>query len=67
MDKKARDELEYNTVVEESSLVHINSEQASKSLDVDFYTPKAFFLDSISPRYMNLSLIFLCPLSTRIC
>lgn len=41
-DQKARDKLEYNNAVEESSLVHIDREQASKSLDMDFCTPKAF-------------------------
>ena len=41
-DHKAWDKLEHNNAVEESPLVHTDSEQESKSLDMDFCTPKTF-------------------------
>ena len=71
-DQKAQDKLEYNNAVEESSLVHIDSEQTSKSFDVDFYTPKTFpalnipklKIDklvpqcfSVSPKYSHLLML----------
>ena len=69
-DQKARDKLEYNDAVEESPLVHVDSEQASKSLDIVFCTPKTFSaLDitkvhelvtryfSVSPKYSHLLML----------
>ena len=69
-DQKARNKVEYNNAVEESSLVHIDSEQSSKSLEVNFCTPKTFpALDipkvhelvprcfSVSPKYSHLLML----------
>ena len=68
--QKAQDKVEYNNAVEESSLVHINSEQSSKSLDVDYCTPKTYSAlntsevhelvpqcFSVSPKYSHLLML----------
>ena len=65
-DQKARNKLEYNNAVEESPLVHIDSEQESKSLDVDSCTPKTFSALNITKVHELVPRCFLCPPSTCI-